>query len=232
MRVAFAVAVTAVVVTATHADAATAPGWNDVPALVVFATQSIDKDLRACSQKKPPWNIALIVTRDKKTGASNVQMPFPPVGIRGLTKEEKCLLATIPKIALPDLPAGIDRIIVAHTVVADGATAPAAEKAFDDWRDPAATIATFVDDTQKAKLATCDKKTTRTVRVILDLRAGKTRVWLPAWQFHSRSGDGSTPDHEKKVKACVNKVIAGWKPPVLPRAMAELQLAIGRADGS
>jgi hypothetical protein len=27
-------------------------------------------------------------------------------------------------------------------------------------------------------------------------------------------------------------VIAGWKPPVLPRAMAELQLAIGRADGS
>jgi hypothetical protein len=225
MRVA-ALAVLVVAVTFPRAHAGTAPGWNDVPALVTFATQSIDKDLRACAKsKKTPWDIALIVTRDPKTGASKVQMPFPPVGVRGLTDEEKCLLATVPKITLPDLPAGIDRIIVGHTVLADGATPADPDKDFDPWRDPAGVIGSIVDDKQKTALGACDKKA-RTVRVILDLSHRKTRVWLPAWQFHSAKGDGSTPAAEAKVKACVNKVIAKWKPAVLPKAMGELELAI------
>ena len=203
-----------------------APDWTDVPALIESATKSIDKELRACSPRRAtPWVIALIVTRDPKTGASTTQMPFPPVGIRGLTPEEKCLLATVPKIQLPDLPAGFDRIVVGHTVLADGGTPAAPAKELATWKDPAAVVGTIVDDKAKAALAACDKKS-RTVRVILDLSHGKTRVWLPAWQFHSASGDGSTPASEGKVKTCVNKVIAKWKPTPLPPAMAELQLAI------
>ncbi|HUS28627.1 MAG TPA: hypothetical protein VMZ53_08960 [Kofleriaceae bacterium] len=216
------------VLLAAPASANTAPGWNDVPALIAFATQSVDKELRGCSKRTPPWDIALIATRDPKTGATKVAMPFPNVGHRGFTAEEKCLMAAVPKIALPDLPAGIDRIVVGHTVVADGATAPSPDKAFDTWKDPAATLASFVDDKAKASLAACDKKA-RTVRVILDLSHGKTRVWLPAWQFHSAKGDGSTPAAEAKVKACVNKVIATWKPTPLPKQMAEMQLAISVA---
>jgi hypothetical protein len=214
----------AVFALSTSAEANTAPDWNDVPALVAFATQSVDKDLRACV-KKVPKQLALIATRDPKTGATKVAMPFPPVGGRGFTAEEKCLMATIPKIALPDLPAGIDRIIVGHTVLADGATPAAPDKAFDTWKDPATAVAAFVDDKAKASLAACDKKA-RTVRVILDLSHGKTRVWLPAWQFHSAKGDGTTPAAEARVKACINKVIATWKPLPLPAAMAEMQLAI------
>lgn len=200
--------------------------WTDVPALIEAAAQPVDKDLRACSPKRAlPWTIVLIATRDAKTGKTAVNMPFPPVGIRGLTAEEKCLLATVPKIQLPDLPAGIDRIDVLHTVLADGGTPPSPAKEFDTWSDPAAVIGAIVDDKAKAALAKCDKSS-RTVRVILDLSHGKTRVWLPAWQFHSPSGDGSTPASESKVKACVNKVIAKWKPTPLPAAMAELHLAI------
>jgi hypothetical protein len=223
MRVAFAAV--AVLALSTSAEANTAPGWNDVPALVAFATQSIDKELRACSKRTPPWNIALILTRDPKTGATKAAMPFPNVGHRGFTAEEKCLMAVVPKISLPNLPAGFDRIVVSHTVLADGATPAQPEKAFDEWKDPATTVASIVDDKQKAALGACDKKA-RTVRVILDLSHGKTRVWLPAWQFHSAKGDGTTPASEAKVKACVNKVIATWKPAVLPKDMAEMQLAI------
>lgn len=203
--------------------------WTDVPALIESATQSIDAELRTCSPKRAlPWAIVLIASRDPKTGATKVGMPFPPVGIRGLTAEEKCLLATVPKIQLPDLPAGIDRIEVAHTVQADGAPPAKPEKAFDTWRDPATVIGAIVDAKAKAALASCDKQA-RTVRVILDLSHGKTRVWLPAWQFHSPSGDGSTPAAAAKVKACVNKVIATWKPAPLPAAMGELELAIAVA---
>jgi hypothetical protein len=203
-----------------------APDWTDVPALIESATTTIDKDLRACAPKRAtPWAIVLLATRDPKTGSTAVAMPFPPVGIRGLTPEEKCLLAAVPKIQLPDLPAGIDRIDLLHVVLGDGGTPAAPEKAFDTWRDPASVIGTIVDDKAKAALAACDHKA-RTVQVILDLSHGKTRVWLPAWQFHSPSGDGSTPAAEAKVKACVNKVIAKWKPAPLPKAMAELHLAI------
>jgi hypothetical protein len=215
-----ALALALALVTATaHAD--TAPGWNDVPALVAFATQSVDKDLRACS-KKMPLTIAMIASRDAKTGSTHVAMPDPGVGGRGFTPEENCLMAAIARISLPDLPASIDRIVLAHTVFADGVKPPPPENAFDDWRDPSTTLAKAIDP---ERLATCSAKP-RTVRLVLDLRSGKTRVWLPAWQFHSPNGDGSTPPAEQKVKTCLEKVIASFKPPVLPKAMGELEVTL------
>ena len=215
----------ALLVVGSTAAAAPAPGWSDVPALVASATAPVDAELRGCSKNKPPFVVALIATRDAKSGATVVAMPMPPVGGRGFTPEETCLMAAIAKISLPALPAGVDRVVLGHTVVADGAPAPAAAKAFDDWRDLPAALATVIDAKRRTSLAACDASP-RTVRIILDLSHGKTRVWLPAWQFHSASGDGSTPKAQKRVKACLTKAIAGWKPPALPKAMAEIELAV------
>lgn len=206
------------------AAAAPAPGWTDVPALVASATAPVDAELRACRKKAPPFSIAMIAMRDAKTGATVVAMPMPPVGIRGFTPEERCLMAAIAKISLPALPAGVERVILGHTVVADGAAAAAPDKAFDDWRDLPAALAREIDEPRRAALAACDAKP-RTVRLVLDLSHGKTRVWLPAWQFHSPSGDGSTPIAQQKIKACLTKAIASWKPPALPQDMGELELA-------
>jgi len=200
---------------------ARAAGWSDVPALVSSAMAPVDAELRACS-KRLPRSIAVIASRNAKTGKTDVTLPIYGVGGRGLTAEEKCLTAAVAKVSMPDLPATIDRVIVGHTVYADGVKPPPDDAAFDDWRDPAATLAHVVD--AKA-LAACSAKP-RTVRIIFDLTAGKTRVWLPAWQFHSPSGDGSTPPAEQKVKACLDKAIATFKPPVLPKAMGELEAAV------
>ena len=123
------------------------------------------------------------------------------------------------------MPAEVERVILGHTIVAAGAAAPAIDKAFADWRDLPATLSTLIDAKRRAALAACDRKP-RTVRVILDLSHGKTRVWLPAWQFHSDKGDGTTPPAQRPIKACLTKAIADWKPPVLPWSMAELELAI------
>ena len=152
-------------------------------------------------------------------------MPLYGVGHRGPTPEETCLVAAIAKIELPPLPAEIDRIGLGFTVVAAGAPPMKHEKRFDDWRDPAATITMAIDATRRAKLAACDRKP-RTVRLNLDLSKEKTRIWLPAWQFHSSTGDGSTPPAEARVKACMTKAIRGWNAPVLPKAMGEIQAAI------
>jgi len=198
---------------------ALADDWTDVPALIRSATAPIDAELRKCS--KLPKRIAMIVAR-AKDGSTAVAMPMPPVGGRGFTKEERCLMDAIAKVKMPALPAEIDRMILAHTV----SDAPvAADAAFDAWRDPAATIATLVESKHRAALGACDRKP-RTAHVMLDLSHGKTRVWLPAWQFHSSSGDGSTPDPERRVKACMTKAIRDWTAPVLPRDMAEIQLAL------
>ena len=205
-----------------HADPA--PGWNDVPALLASATAAADAELRACT-KKLPVTIAITATRDSKTHATQVAMPIYGIGWRNFTAEERCLSAAIAKVSLPELPAGVERIMLGHTIAAAGAAAPATEKAFDDWRDPASAIATLIDAAHKKALAACSAKP-RTTRLILDLRDGKTRVWLPAWQFHSGSGDGSTPRNEATIKACLTKAIASWKPPTLPHAMAELQLVV------
>ncbi|HSD87853.1 MAG TPA: hypothetical protein VLB44_10080 [Kofleriaceae bacterium] len=220
------IALLALLVVGSTAAAAPAPGWSDVPALVASATAPVDGELRTCRKTKPPWSIAMIATRDPKSGATAVAMPMPPVGIRGFTPEEKCLMAVIAKISLPALPAGVARVILGHTVVADGATVPVAAKAFDDWRDLPAALATVIDAKRRTSLAACDAKP-RTVRLILDLSHGKTRVWLPAWQFHAANGDGSTPPAQRRVKACLTKAI--WKPPVLPQDMAEIELALDTA---
>lgn len=193
---------------------ARAADWTDVPALLAEATAKVEPAVRACTRL--PKRIALIASRTRR--GTRVAMPMPAVGTRGLTPEERCLIAAIARVALPPLPAEIDRVVLGRTF---GAPVPA----FGDWRDPAKTLATVLDPGRRAALAACDRRP-RTVRITLDLRAGRTRVWLPAWQFHAPSGDGTTPPRERRVKACLAKVIRSWRPPALPPAMAELQLAI------
>ena len=196
------------------------PDWTNATKLVGDAAAAVDPALRACSKAKTPWKIALIIGRDDKTGASHVDMPFPPVGGRGLTTEESCLLKTVPTIALPPLPTEVSQITIIHTVD----TKPT-EPELGDWRDvPHALAQTFDADRRKA-LAACSKRP-RTVRVMLDVRHGKTRAWLPAWQFHSETGDGSTPAALQPIKACLTHELARWTIPVLPADLDELELVI------
>jgi hypothetical protein len=196
------------------------PTWSDVPVLLDAAIAPHADALRACV-KKLPHQLGFFATRTK-SGATAVAMPLYGVGGRGPTPEESCLVNAIAKIALPPLPADIDRVGFAYTLVAAGA--PLAKQSFDDWRDPAKAIAAAIDDTRRTALAACDRKP-RTARINMDLTKGKTRIWLPAWQFHSPAGDGSTPAAEAHVKACMTKAIGKWSAPALPRAMGELQLA-------
>ncbi len=200
-----------------------ASGWNDVPALATAAATPVAATLRACVHGRLPLALELIAT-PARGGSTNVAMPMPPVGQRGLTPEERCLLRAVPTIALPPLPEELARVGVAITVDATGVTV-AADPAWDAWRDLGAAIARVVDRDHRAALATCAPRA-RTVRLILDRRHDRTRVWLPAWQFHSPSGDGTTPPAEQHVKACLTRAIAAWKPAVLPAAMGELELAI------
>jgi hypothetical protein len=197
-----------------------APDWTDGTKLVGDAAAVADPALRACSKQKPPWRIALIVSRDDKTGGSHVAMPFPPVGWRGLTDEESCLLKTVASIELPALPAEVSRIVIIHTVD----TTPT-EPELGDWRDVAHELGTVFDADRRTALAACSKRP-RTVRVILDVRHGKTRAWLPAWQFHSASGDGTTPAAEQPIKACLTRELARWTVPVLPTDLSEIEVAI------
>jgi hypothetical protein len=219
------VACTAVMFLATaraEANPNQGPGWEEIPAMLSGA---IDDDaLRACA-KKLPITVSMVATRDPKTGATKVSMPVYGVGGRGFTPQEKCLVKVVAKIALPDLPPGVDRVVFGHDVLGANVIPPSPDDAFNPWRNLPPALASIVDDTAKTALAACDTKA-RTIRVILDLRKGATRVWLPAWQFHSAKRDGTTPNAEKKVKGCIEKVIATWQPPPLPQAMAELQLAI------
>jgi len=203
---------------------APAPSWTDVPALVAAATAPVDDALRACVRGHLPRTIELVATRGPG-GATQVSMPLYGLGQRGPTPEERCLVRAVARVRLPALPAEVERISLLHVVAAAGAPAPPADPAFAAWRDPAAAIATLIDPRRRAALAACDRRP-RTVRLILDLRHGATRVWLPAWQFHSPTGDGTTPPAQRRVRACLRGAIHGWKPPVLPRAMGELELAL------
>jgi hypothetical protein len=198
------------------------PSWSDVPALLDAAVAPQADALRACV-KKLPHRLGFFATR-AKSGGTEVTMPLYGVGHRGPTPEEKCLVAAIAKIALPALPADIDRVALAYTLVPAGEPLAKFEKRFDDWKDPAVTLAAAIDAEHRAALAACDRKP-RTARLTLDLTKGKTRIWLPAWQFHSSTGDGSTPPDEARVKACMTKAIRTWTAPVLPQAMGELQVA-------
>jgi hypothetical protein len=116
-------------------------------------------------------------------------------------------------------------MLLAHTISIVESPVPAIDPAFTPWTDPAATIASFVDTGRQTSLALCAPRA-RAIRLIFDLRKQKTRVWLPAWQFHSTKGDGTTPPAERRVKMCVTRAIQGWSPPVLPQAMAEIHAII------
>jgi hypothetical protein len=208
---------------ASTASAQTAPTWSDVPALIAAAAAPHDDALRACFVDPLPQSIALIATR-ARDGHTEVAMPFPNVGYRGFTPEEVCLMAAVAKIELPPLPAELERIVAVHTVTAAGAAPPAIDPAFAAWLDPAATLATSIDATRRAALAACDRRP-RTIRLVVDLRKHKTRVWLPAWQFHSKRGDGTTPPAQRTIKTCVARAIRTWQLPLLPRTLPELHVA-------
>jgi len=197
--------------TTAHAD----PGWSDVPALVAAATSPVEAELRTCVTKLP-FTIAFYATRTKS--GTHVAMPMPPVGVRGYTAEERCRMTAIAKISLPALPLEVDRVLLGHRVGDIDTFEPA-------WRDLGAAIGVVLTDARRASLAAC-APAARTVQLQIDRPGTKTRIWLPDWQFHSESGDGSTPPAQKVVKACLTKTIATWTVAQLPTAMPELQLAI------
>lgn len=206
------------------AHAQPAGSWTDTPALVAAATAPIDDAVRACLGTPGPHRIGLVATR-ARDGHTAVAMPFPHVGHRGLSKPERCLGAVVAGVDLPPLPDGLERVVLGHVVTAPGAAPPAVEPAFAAWRDPAATIATSIDAARRATLAACDARP-RTIRLVVDRRRDATRIWLPAWQFHSARRDGTTPPAQRRVKTCVARAIRGWQLPLLPRALGELQLAV------
>ena len=162
------------------------------------------QDLAKCS--KPGKRISIMAVRTKD--GTRAVMPMPHVGHRGFTPEERCLVKAVDKLTVPALPDEVDRIVVGYSI---GDPPPS----FDIGD------AAKVD---RAALAACDRKP-RTVRLVLDGARGKPRVWLPAWQFHSPSGDGSTPPAQQRIKACLTKAIRGWTHS-LPPQVGEVQLAL------
>ena len=222
MRAHPVVSLLVVVTSAVAARAEPAPSWQDVPALVAAAAGAVDQELRGCLQGKATRTLGLVATRDR-AGHTHVEMPLPEyVGKQGLRPEDACLMPVAAKIRLPALPAEVDQVLFGYTV---GSAGPTADPAFAAWRDLGGALAKVIDPARRDALATCSTKP-RTVRIVLDLRAGKTRAWLPAWQFHSASGDGTTPAVEARIKACLTRTLATWKPPVLPAQLPELELAI------
>jgi hypothetical protein len=203
---------------------APAPDWKDTPALLAAATAPVEAELRACVGKHVPRGITLIATRGRD-GATSVAMPIYGVGGRGLTAEERCLTKAVAHVKLPPLPATIESIQLLYVISAAGTPPPAVDPAFADWRDPDAALAKFLDPARHASLTACAPKA-RTVRLIFDLRKHATSVRLPAWQFHAPNGSGTTPPAEERVKTCLTHAIHGWSPPVLPQAMAELDVAL------
>jgi hypothetical protein len=216
----FAAVAVGILAAAPAAAGPTAPGWTDVPAMLDAAIAPHADALRACAG---PRTLSLEVTRDRK-GRTYAGMPLLGLGQRGPTREERCLVKAIARIALPPLPTGIDRVALAYELVAAGAPPAKHEKRFDDWRDPAATIATVVQ-ARLDDLAACDRKP-RTVRFVFDRVKERTRIWLPAWQFHSTARDGTTPPRERRIKDCLTRTIRDWSAPVLPFEMGELQVSV------
>ena len=164
------------------------------------------QDLAQCS--KPGKRISIIAARTKD--GTRMAMPMPNVGGRGFTREERCLITAIAKLPAPALPDEVSQVTVRYTI---GDPPPSF--------DVAETVEVFA---KRTALAACDRKA-RTVRLVLDVARGKPRVWMPAWQFHSPKGDGSTPPAQQQVKACLTKAIRGWTHS-LPAHVGELQLAL------
>lgn len=199
------------------------PGWDDAPAMLAAAVAPHADALRACLAGDPPRTIGLVVSRDGRD-RTVVGMPVPGLGHRGPTPEERCLGRAVAQLAVPALPPTLASVAFAYTITAAGAPPPPIDPAFADWRAPAATIAAALDPLA-ARLGACDRRA-RTLRFNVDLRRGRTRVWLPAWQFHAPGGDGSTPARERAVKACVARAIRGLALPRLPRTMGDLQVEL------
>lgn len=209
---------------APRAASAKPPTWTDVPALLASAAAPVADDLRACAGKRLPLPVALVAMRGRD-GDTTLEMPLPGLGGRGPTPQERCLRKAVARISLPPLPPEIERITLRYVIEAPGAPTSAIEPAFDDWRDPRAAISKLLDAPHRARLAACDRRR-HTIRLVLDLRKGETRVWLPNWQFHAPGGDGTRPPAERRVKACLTAAIRALHPPPLPRGMGELQLAV------
>ena len=173
------------------AGTARADAWSDAPARIAAI------DLKPCKTTA----IDLIITHD------SVTMPFPNVGGRGFTDEERCLFGVLAKASVPPLPAEIEHLEVFHEL----GTEPV--------------LGNFPALDRDA-LHACTKQP---VHLIIDVRHGATRVWLPAWQFHSDTGDGTTPDNQKPIKACLTRAVARWKLPTLSKDLVELAVRIGPA---
>ncbi|MBL8624320.1 MAG: hypothetical protein JNK64_23640 [Myxococcales bacterium] len=211
------------------AQPAAPPGWDDVPAMLDAALAPHADTLRGCLAGPPPRTIGLVAFRDRHDRTA-VAMPVLGVGYRGLTPEERCLGRAVAAIVVPPLPPTLAQVGFAYTITAAGAPAPALDPAFVDWRAPIATLTAGLDP-HVAAIAACDRRA-RTVRLNVDRRRDRTRVWLPAWQFHAPGGDGSTPARERTVKACIARAIRGVALPLLPRTMGELQLELRTAPST
>ncbi len=205
------------------APAAAEPSWTDLPALLSSSTAPLADELRGCVKGKLPKTISVTLSRGK-TGTT-AGMPIYGLGFRGVSPEEKCLGAAVAKLVFPELPAEFEQVLFGLIIRRDTAPTPPPDKEFADWKDPASAVATLIDAPRRATLAACDTKA-RTVRVVVDHTSRATRIWLPAWQFHSPRGDGTTPPAEQRVKACMTKAMRKWTAPALPAALGELQLAI------
>ena len=130
--------------TTAHAQPAAPATWDDAPALIAQAVAPVLADLRACITSGRPQTIGLIVAR-ADDGRTRVAMPMPPVGIRGFTPEERCLMRTIAGITVPALPPLLERVTFAYVVDAPGSPPPPLDPAFADWRAPATTLAATVE---------------------------------------------------------------------------------------
>lgn len=198
--------------------AAAAPAeWTNVPTMIAKGTAPVAAKLQACIGRGQVRTIDVIANRS--AGGTAVGVPLRQLG-GAMSKEDSCLEAAVPGIALPSLPAVFDRV---YLRIAIGAPPPA-DPAFDAWRDPAGTIAGLLDRGRRAALAACIPRP-RIVRVTLDLRDGATRVTLPAWQFAAPGGE-PTPPAEAKIERCLTGATSTWRPPALPAAMPQLDVAI------
>lgn len=224
-----ATAVLAALATATVAaqpapPAPPAPDWTDTPAVLAAIVAPIAADLQACVTSGRPRSVGIIVLRER--GRTVVRMPLPTyVGILGLMPEDRCLLDVVPRAVAPPLPPLLERLSFAYDIAP--ATPLPVDPQLAAWRDPVATLTAALDPTRDA-LAACDRKA-RTVRLVVDRRRDRTRARLPAWQFHRPGGDGATPPRERKVKACVARVVRQWQLPLLPRGLGDLHVVVTTA---
>lgn len=201
-----------------------APDWTDAPAVFAAAVAPIAADLTACIDPSRPRTIALVVLRER--GRTIIMMPLPTyVGILGLMPEDRCLMGVVPRAVVPPLPPLLERIVSTYEIAPPAGLPPRpVDPQRAVWRDPVATLTAAIDPSREA-LAKCDARP-RTVRVVVDRRRNRTRAWLPAWQFHRPGGDGTTSPRERKVKACLARVVRRWSLPLLPRGLGDLHVVV------